>query len=98
MPCNDRTGPMGDGPKTGRGTGPCGGGKGRGAGQGMGRGAGRGMGQGMGRGAGRGMGLGLGRRAGHGRSWQTSQETDSDPLTTNDDSAKLDSAAESAKK
>ncbi|HQE74453.1 MAG TPA: DUF5320 family protein, partial [Myxococcota bacterium] len=37
MPCNDRTGPMGDGPKTGRGTGPCGGGKGRGAGQGLGR-------------------------------------------------------------
>ena len=33
MPCNDRTGPMGDGPKTGRGTGPCGGGKGRGAGK-----------------------------------------------------------------
>jgi hypothetical protein len=43
------------------------------------------------------MGQGMGRRAGHGRSWQTSQETDSDPLTTNDDSAKLDSDAESAK-
>ncbi len=85
MPCNDRTGPMGDGPKTGRGTGPCGGGKGRGAGQGLGRGAGRGM------------GLGLCRRAGHGRSWQTSQETDSDPLTTNDDSARLDSDAELTK-
>lgn len=45
MPNLDKTGPMGDGPGTGRGLGPCGtdnaGGSGRGFGQGRGRGGGR---------------------------------------------------------
>ena len=40
MPYKDGTGPMGQGPMTGRGMGPCG----RGAGFGRGRGFGRGMG------------------------------------------------------
>ena len=51
MPRKDGTGPMGQGPRSGRRTGACGGqGKGQGAGgmgKGMGRGAGQGFGQGM---------------------------------------------------
>ena len=51
MPRKDGTGPMGQGPLSGRKTGACGGqGKGQGAGgmgKGMGRGAGQGFGQGM---------------------------------------------------
>jgi len=47
MPVFDKTGPLGQGPKTGRGMGPCGGGKGRGMGKGMGFGkcCGRGLGR-----------------------------------------------------
>lgn len=41
MPRQDKTGPMGAGPMTGRGAGPCG--KGSGSGLGMGRGYGRAM-------------------------------------------------------
>lgn len=48
MPGNDRTGPLGRGPMTGRGMGPCGRGLARGAGTAPGRGFGRGMGRGMG--------------------------------------------------
>jgi hypothetical protein len=63
MPQGDRTGPQGQGPKTGKGQGKCGrnGGTskpqrqgGRGRGQGSGRGAGRGQGKGSGAGQGRG--------------------------------------------
>lgn len=43
MPKFDKTGPMGMGPKTGRGMGPCGGGAGDGSGLGRGRGFGRTM-------------------------------------------------------
>jgi len=43
MPNRDKTGPMGQGPSTGRGLGPCGGGIGRGFG------CGRGFGRGLGR-------------------------------------------------
>ena len=43
MPAQDRTGPQGQGPLTGRGLGPCGRGLARGRGFGMGR--GRGMGR-----------------------------------------------------
>jgi len=57
MPRGDRTGPMGFGPKTGRGMGFCAGynapgfmNPGPGFGYGMGRGFGRGLGRGMGRG------------------------------------------------
>lgn len=54
MPRRDGTGPMGQGPLSGRRTGACGGqGKGQGAGgtgNGMGRGAGQGFGQGKGQG------------------------------------------------
>lgn len=39
MPNRNGTGPTGQGPKTGRGLGPCGDGTPRGAGQGLGRGA-----------------------------------------------------------
>lgn len=52
MPRGDGTGPMGQGPLTGRKMGQCGGG------QGMGMGQGRGLGRGMGRGAGQGLGQG----------------------------------------
>ncbi len=50
MPGQDRTGPMGQGPATGRGFGPCGAGFGfrRGCGRGFGWGAGRGFGGGFG--------------------------------------------------
>lgn len=48
MPARDGTGPMGAGPLTGRGMGPCGGGRAFG----FGRGAGRGMGCGFGFGRG----------------------------------------------
>lgn len=71
MPGGDRRGPMGQGPRTGRGQGYCSGydepgftaggygmgmGRGRGFGRGMGRGGG--FGPGFGRGFGRGMGFG----------------------------------------
>ena len=52
MPRRDGTGPMGQGPLSGRRTGAC-------SGQGKGQGAG-GMGKGMGRGAGQGFGQGMG--------------------------------------
>ncbi|MDD4785189.1 MAG: DUF5320 domain-containing protein [Candidatus Shapirobacteria bacterium] len=45
MPNRDRTGPMGMGPLTGRGLGPCGSGLRRGLGFGYGRGFGRGLGR-----------------------------------------------------
>ena len=72
MPQGDRTGPEGQGPKTGRGQGKCGpkggtpapqrqGGMGAGRGRGAGRGAGRGKGQGAGQGTGRGGGQGSGK-------------------------------------
>jgi len=41
MPKFDGTGPQGQGPRTGRGAGPCGGGLGQGRGVGFGRGLGR---------------------------------------------------------
>jgi hypothetical protein len=63
MPGGDRTGPMGQGSKTGRAMGYCSGsdapGYTTGVPAGAGRGAGRGAGVGMGRGAGRGAGRGF---------------------------------------
>lgn len=56
MPRADRTGPLGEGPMTGRGLGICAGGGKPGFFNRMG--FGRGFGRGMGRGAGRGFGLG----------------------------------------
>ncbi len=53
MPGFDRTGPLGQGPMTGRGMGPCGSGYARGFGRGAG--FGRGLGRGMGRGFRRGF-------------------------------------------
>lgn len=50
MPYFDGTGPMGYGPMTGRGMGPCAGYYPRGYGRGFGRGHGRGWGRGFGRG------------------------------------------------
>lgn len=83
MPGLNRTGPFGDGPKTGRGLGRCNpdnkdiefsaaevAGLGRShlfRGGGTGKGPGRRMGRGMGPGAGRGMGPGAGRRGRPGR-------------------------------
>jgi len=74
MPRGDRTGPLGMGPRTGRGAGFCSGfdvpgymnptsGAGYGAGYGAGRGFGGGGGGGGGRGFGRGRGMGWGRGA-----------------------------------
>jgi len=69
MPAGDRTGPMGQGPRTGRALGYCSGydspgymrpGPGLGFGRGYGRGYGRGFGRGFGRGYGRGYGRGWG--------------------------------------
>ncbi len=48
MPRFDGTGPAGQGPMTGRGLGPCGGGQAFGRGRGAGRGMGRGLGYGRG--------------------------------------------------
>lgn len=65
MPGGDKTGPMGQGPRTGRKLGYCSGNdtpgyeKGFGAGRGMGRGRGSGRGQGLNRGR-RGGGFGFG--------------------------------------
>ena len=62
MPAGDRTGPLGQGPRTGRASGFCSGyntpGYTTSPGGGMGRGFGRGMGRGFGRGMGRGRGFG----------------------------------------
>ena len=78
MPQGDRTGPQGQGPKTGRAIGKCdpkgktpapkGQGGTAATGQGQGRGAGRGAGRGQGQGAGRGAGRGGGRGSGKGQS------------------------------
>ena len=67
MPRGDGSGPQGQGPKTGRGLGPCGSGSRQNNRptnnqQPMGRGAGRGMGQAMGNGQAPGGGRGLGQR------------------------------------
>jgi hypothetical protein len=71
MPGRNGTGPVGEGPKTGRGLGNCGNNaddnvrdENR---QGLGRGRGMGLGRGPGRGMGRGRGQGLG-QGGRGRS------------------------------
>jgi hypothetical protein len=76
MPQGDRTGPQGQGPKTGRGRGKCGPQSGTPAPQdqdgmgtvrGQGRGSGRGTGRGQSQGSARGAGQGKGRGAGQGR-------------------------------
>lgn len=69
MPRGDRTGPMGQGPVTGRGLGYCSGYDSPGFAKGFGGGMGRGMGFGRGSGFGRGMGMGRGMGFGHGRSF-----------------------------
>jgi hypothetical protein len=64
MPQGDRTGPQGQGPKTGKGRGKCGPKGGTPASQGQG---GRGRDQGSGKGAGRGQGKGRGAGKGRGK-------------------------------
>lgn len=90
MPRGDKTGPMGQGAKTGRGKGFCsgsnqpgcmddspgGGGRGLGRGTGRGMGQGGGRGRGMGQGIGRGMGRGAGR--GLGRGWRNNAPVEND--------------------
>jgi hypothetical protein len=66
MPGYDRTGPLGQGPRTGRGAGKCGKTKATPRSD-VGQGAGRRSGQGMAAGRGTGRGGGRGRRAGGGR-------------------------------
>lgn len=83
MPGQDRTGPRGQGPRTGWGEGLCGGPADRGPGfGGRGRGAGGGRGRGRSRGAGRGRGLGRGWGRGLGRWWGGG---DVGPAPLNDD-------------
>ena len=70
MPRGDRTGPDGQGPKTGRGQGKCGKGtrnpsQGNQGGMKSGRGGGRGQGQGRGGGGGQGRGGGTGQGRGN---------------------------------
>ena len=68
MPQGDRTGPQGQGPKTGKGQGKCSPKGGTPAPQGQdGRGSGRGQGRRSGQGAGRGQGKGQGAGQGRGR-------------------------------
>ena len=62
MPARDRSGPLGSGPKTGRGMGYCGGNPGPGF-------MSPGPGFGFGRGFGRARGFGFGRGRGWGRGW-----------------------------
>src|SRR4030042_4255949 len=106
MPGGDRTGPMGQGPRTGRALGFCSGYdtpgyvKGFGGGMGRGFGFGRGMGRGMGygRGMGRGMGYGWGRNFG----WSASESFQNYPWTPalgrEDEIKLLKSQAESLKR
>lgn len=67
MPAGDRTGPLGQGPRTGRASGFCSGYNTPGYVTSFGGGMGRGFGGGMGRGFGRGMGKGRG----FGRNWNS---------------------------
>ncbi|MBN2610664.1 MAG: DUF5320 domain-containing protein [Bacteroidales bacterium] len=69
MPAGDRTGPMGQGSRTGRALGLCTGYDSPGYTKGFGGGMGRGF--GSGRGAGMGRGFGMGRGRGMGRNWFT---------------------------
>ena len=81
MPGGDRTGPMGEGPASGRGMGYCRGDDeldGWGAGFGRGRGGGRGFG-GRGRGLGRGGGVGRGAGAGLGMGWRRGSDQPAAP-------------------
>jgi hypothetical protein len=97
MPRGDKTGPMGQGPMTGRNLGFCAGydtpgiAKNVGDGTGFGRGMGRGMRGGMGRGMGRGMGFGMrggfGRGAGFGYGWNA-------PMTKEEEIRSLKTRAE----
>jgi hypothetical protein len=86
MPGGNRTGPMGMGPKTGRGAGYCSGYDAPGY---VNAGPGRGAGFGYGRGRGRGMAFRRGgnRGAGWGRVWSWRRRTlSSPPLTTDEQS------------
>ena len=82
MPRGDKTGPMGEGPRSGRGKGFCSGSDQPGymdtetAGRGMGQG-GRGLGRGAGRGMGQGQGGGRGSGRGLGRGWRNNAQTES---------------------
>lgn len=67
MPAGDRTGPAGQGPRTGRGLGYCSGAGAPGWVSGVGRGLGAAFGVGFRGGRGRGPGRGLGRGGGFGR-------------------------------
>ena len=73
MPRMDGTGPMGAGTMTGRGCGPCAGGKSGGCV--MGRGAG------MGRGARMGGGAGMGRRMNNGQEFRMGAAMNANPVT-----------------
>jgi hypothetical protein len=84
MPAQDRTGPRGQGPRTGRIMGLCGGPEDRGPVRG--RGWGRGGGWGWGWGTGRGRGLGRGWSWGRGRSWDAG---DVGPAPLSDDVEEL---------
>lgn len=70
MPGKNGTGPLGNGPLTGRGLGPC-----NGTNRGQYYGCGRGFGRGFGRGLGRGMGFGYNSTYGYNRSIEAHEMT-----------------------
>jgi len=70
MPRGDRTGPMRQGPVTGRGLGYCSGYESPGYTKGFGMGRGSGRGRGLGWGMGRGYGRGYSRGAGYGQGYE----------------------------
>ncbi|MBN2480465.1 MAG: DUF5320 domain-containing protein [Bacteroidales bacterium] len=108
MPQGDRTGPMGQGPRTGRGLGFCSGydtpgyTKGPGIGMSQGFGFGRGFGGGFGRGFGRGMGRGRGYGWGRHFGWSSAGYYQTTPwmqtISKDDEIKMLKSQAEDLKR
>ena len=83
MPAGDRTGPMGEGPVTGRGLGYCRGNDYPGNRSSLWN-SGRGFGRGLGRGPGFGGGRGLGFRGGYGNYYEGSSDVSEKTLIENE--------------
>ncbi len=100
MPLGDRTGPMGQGPRTGRALGFCSGYDSPGYSKGFGSGMGRGFrfGRGMGMGMGRGRGIGRGRFYGWSYSGDYQEFPWMQPASKDDEIKMLKSQAESLKR
>src|SRR4030042_2727579 len=96
MPSGDRTGPMGQGPRTGRALGFCSGYDSPGYTKGFGGGMGRGF--GFGRGMGRGRGFGIGRFFGWPYTGSFQEFPGMQPVSEDDGIKMLKSQAESLKR